>query len=409
MFKQKIAATFKIIVFLSTQITVAQTSLGDDWDPDKLNTITTAVPFLMIAPDTRSGGMGDVGVASIPDANSQHWNSAKYAFIEQERGLSISYTPWLSKLVPDINLAYLSFYSKLGEKQAIASSLRYFSLGNITFTNEYAEVTGQFNPNEFALDFSYSRLLSDNFSMGVALRYIYSNLTGGQYVAGFQTKPGMSAAADVGLYFQSDDKRMKDKVANWAWGMNISNIGSKISYSESGNQDFIPINFRTGTSFNLDLDKYNTISVLFDINKLLVPTQPEYEIDTLTGLPIIGLDGNYIINRGMNPDVPIVQGMIQSFYDAPGGFKEELREYMLSLGVEYWYNKQFAMRTGYFYEHRTKGNRQYFTLGAGLKYSVFAFDFAYLIPAKQDVRSPLENTLRFTLTFDFDALANPTN
>lgn len=409
MFVRKI--TIIILGFCST-FSVAQNAFGDHWDPNELNTITTAVPFLMIAPDTRSGGMGDVGVASSPDLNSQHFNPAKYAFI-QTPGISISYSPWLSKLVPDINLSYLAMVWKFGKKDALATSLRYFSLGNITFTDIYANETGQFNPNEFAWDVSYSRLLSDNFSMGVALRWIHSNLTGGYVLNdGTGTKSGNSAAADIALYYQSDDKRMKSGVSNWNWGMNISNIGSKISYSESGNQDFIPINFRTGISYNWDLDKYNRVSFLFDVNKLLVPTQPDYSyvVDYVTASgdtvwePEIGLDGNQVILSGRNPEVPVVQGMVQSFYDAPGGFREELREYMPSLGVEYWYNEQFALRTGYFYEHPTKGNRQYFTLGVSLKYSIFGFDFSYLIPAKQDVRSPLENTLRFSLNFEFDSI-----
>lgn len=378
----------------------AQNAFGDQ---DEYNTITTAVPFLRISPDSRAGGMGDAGVSTTPDVNSIHWNSAKLAFMDEGQALSLSYTPWLSRLVPDINLAYLSYYHSLGRRQAIGVSMRYFSLGDITFTDDQGNNIGQFNPNEFAIDAAYALQLSRNLSAGVALRYIYSNLTGGQFVQGFQSRPGQSVAADIGLYYRSEEFDAGDMDARWTWGLSLTNLGAKISYTESGEADFIPTNLGIGTGMLFDVDEYNSFSVHLEFNKLLVPTPPVYARDS-TGQFIRDQDGNLIVEEGKDPDVPPVQGIFQSFNDAPGGFQEELNEITISAGVEYWYNKQFAVRGGYFYESQQKGGRQYFTLGAGIKYNVFGLDFAYLIPATSTVRSPLENTLRFTLFFDLDNL-----
>jgi hypothetical protein len=356
-----------------------------------LNTITTAVPFLIIAPDTRAGALGDAGVASTPDANSLHWNPAKYAFIKKDMGFAVSYSPWLRALVNDINLAYLTGYKKFGKDQAIAASLLYFSLGNITFTDIIGTTIGNYKPNEFAVDVCYSRKLSDVLSGGVSMRYIHSNLTGGFFVGGAQSHPGNSVATDVSAFYQKTFDMGKKLPATLGVGINISNIGAKISYTETTVRDFIPTNLRIGPSLKLDLDDYNSLEFMFDLNKLLVPTPPIYSTDS-TGTHIIA---------GKDPNVGIVTGMFQSFSDAPGGFKEEMKEITFSLGTEYWYDKQFAIRAGFFYEDKTKGNRKYFTLGAGLKYNVFALDFAYLVPIEQ--HNPLENTLRFTLLFDFDA------
>jgi len=365
-----------------------------------INTITTAVPFLMIAPDARGGAMGDAGVASTPDANSMHWNPAKYAFVDKKMGFSLSFSPWLRKLVNDIYLGYLAGYYKIDDRQTVAMSLRYFSLGEILFTDEIGNPLSLYNPYEFALDATYARKFSENWSGGIAGRFIYSNLTQGQYVGGAESSAGISVAADVSLYYRTD-VQMGAIDGEFAWGMNISNIGSKISYSSSNTQkDFIPTNFRIGPSLLLNIDEYNSISFMFDINKLLVPTPPIYLRDT-NGQFVTGPDGDKLIYKGMNPDVSVVQGMGQSWYDAPGGFAEEMREFSFAIGVEYWYNKLFAIRGGFFYEDESKGNRKFFTLGAGLKYNVFGIDFAYLIPLEQ--QNPLENTLRFTLFFDFDA------
>jgi len=367
---------------------------------ESINTITTAVPFLMIAPDARSGAMGDAGVSSTPDANSMHWNPAKYAFIEKDMGFSVSYSPWLRKLVNDINLAYLGFYKRIDDRQAVAATLLYFSLGDITFTDEMGNSLGTYRPNEFSIDGTYSRKLSNNLSGAVAARFIYSNLTQGQFVQGHETHAGTSIAADVSVYWQKEITMAKlDGL--FAWGINISNIGAKISYTDNAIKDFIPTNLRLGPSLTLDIDEYNTISFMVDVNKLLVPTPPIYEVNDSTGQQVVDPStGKPIILKGKDPDVSVVTGMVQSFYDAPGGFSEEMREFSFAVGAEYWYDKQFAIRAGFFYEDKTKGNRKFFTVGAGLRYNVFGLDFSYLIPLEQ--HNPLENTLRFSLLFNFE-------
>ncbi|MFA5328971.1 MAG: type IX secretion system outer membrane channel protein PorV [Prolixibacteraceae bacterium] len=350
------------------------------------NTITTGVPFLTIAPDSRSGAMGDAGVAISADANSQYWNPAKYAFAESEMGLALSYTPWLRNLVSDINLAYLVGYKKLDDRQTVSASLRYFTLGDISFMSEYGDPTGTQSPNEFAIDMGYTRLLSEKFSGAVALRYIRSDLTGGQLVdGGTETHAGTAYAADVAFYYQNEI-RVNRKISTLGAGINISNIGSKISYTDGETKDFIPTNLKLGLSYKTEMDKYNTITFAFDANKLLVPTPDTTKADIITGL-------------GAN--ISPIAGIFKSFSDAPGGFSEEFKEINFSVGAEYWYNKQFALRAGYFYEDVTKGNRKFFTAGAGLKMNVFALDFSYLLPVAQN--NPLANTLRFTLSFDFEA------
>lgn len=352
------------------------------------NVITTGVPFLTIAPDSRSGAMGDAGVATSPDVNSQYWNPAKYAFMESEMGVALSYTPWLRNLVSDINLAYLVGYKRLDDQQTISASLRYFTLGDISFMSEYGDPTGQQSPNEFALDMGYTRLLSDNFSGAVTMRYIRSDLTGGQLVNGAESHAGTAFAADVAFYYQNEI-RMNRKNSIISAGVNISNIGSKISYTDGETKDFIPTNLKLGVAYKTEMDKYNTITFAFDVNKLLVPTPDTAEVDIVTG-------------QGSTKS-PIA-GIFTSFTDAPGGMKEEFQEITFSLGAEYWYNNQFALRTGYFYEDVKKGNRKFFTVGAGLKMNVFALDFSYLLPVAQN--NPLANTLRFTLSFDFEAFNN---
>jgi len=390
-----------LVVFVNRDF--AQVSSFRDSLLGQVNTITTAVPFLLISPDARAGGMGDNGVATSPDANSVHWNPAKLAFVEKSIGFSVSYTPWLRELVNDINLAYLSGYKKLGDDQAVALSLLYFSLGNIDFTDEFGTKTGQFNPNEFAIDGAYSRKLGENFSGGLALRYIYSNLTGNTPVAGAASHAGTSVAADLSAYYRQEIDVSKKKSLLSA-GVDISNIGSKISYTETGVKDFIPTNFRIGADLKMELDQYNTISFGVDINKLLVPTPPVY-LKNSRGGDSLDVNAHKIVEAGKDPsNVSVAQALFSSWSDAPAGFQEELKEFIYSIGTEYWYDKQFAIRAGYFHEAATKGNRQFFTVGAGLKYNVFGLDFAYLIPTVQ--RNPLANTLRFTLTFDFDGLKN---
>lgn len=371
---------------------------------DNLNTISTSVPFLLIAPDSRAGAMGDVGAATTPDHNSIHWNASKLAFISGDRGISSSYTPWLQDLVPEISLSYLSGFKRLNSRSTIAGSMRYFSLGEIKFTNSNNESLGSFSPNEFAFDGAYAMKLSENFSTGMAMRYIYSNLTGGINVeGGAPTKPGTSFGVDISSYYQSDEFEIEDKTAYWAAGLNISNVGNKISYTDGGEEHFLPMNGRLGFNLNMDLDDYNSFSFAFDVNKLLAPTPPVYAVDE-EGNSIFEDNGDRVIEAGKDPNVGTLQGMFQSFSDAPGGAKEELNELMFAAGMEYWYLKQFAFRGGYFHEHATKGNRKYFTLGVGLRMNVFSLDMAYLIPATQGTRSPLANTLRFTMLLDMEAL-----
>jgi hypothetical protein len=349
------------------------------------NPIVTVVPFLTIAPDSRSGGMGDVGVATSPDMYSMHWNPAKFAFIDGTGGIGLSYTPWLRNLVPDMNIAYLTGYYRIDSKQVISSSLLYNYMGEIQGTDEFGNPTLNYKANEFAIDAAYSRLLTDHFSGGIAFRFIYSNLTGGSSASGIPTKPGTSFAADIsGLYQNSMNLFNKD--GEWRFGFNFSNIGSKMTYSEEKAADFIPMNMRVGASGSIFLDSRNKLTFSLDLNKLLVPTPPVY-------------DETGQITDGMDPNVSVPVAIIHSFYDAPGGFKEEMHEIMYASGVEYWYNNQFAIRTGYFHENQYKGNRQYFTVGAGFKLNIFALDFSYLIPTAQN--NPLARTVRFSLAFDF--------
>ncbi len=371
----------------------------------RVNTITTAVPFLMIAPDARSGAMGDAGVSTSPDVNSMHWNPAKYAFIDKDMGLALNYTPWLRTLVPDINLSYLSGFKRIDELQTVAASLVFFSLGDIQFTDEAGMPQGTYRPSEFALDVAYARKLGENISGAIAMRYIHSNLTQGQDVGSMETRPGRALAADVSAYYQRElDWRRTP--AMFAAGINISNIGNKISYSDDINANFIPINLRIGPTLTLMLDDFNTLAFTLDLNKLLVPTPPIYARGE-NNAPLVDDDGNYIIAEGSDPNRGVVSGMFGSFTDAPGGFSEELNEITYSAGMEYWYDNQFAIRAGYFHEHETKGNRKFFTLGIGLKYTVFGLDFSYIVPVAQ--RSPLENVFRISLGFDFDALSAQQN
>ena len=362
------------------------------------NVITTAVPFVSIAPDARGGSMGDCGVSSTADAYSMHYNPAKYVFLKDKYQIGVGYSPWLHNLVSDMNLAYLAFGCKITDRDAIGATLRYFNCGNITFVDENNQNQQEYKPNEFAIDVAYSRLLTEYLSASVAGRFIYSNLTQG-YSEG--STAGWSVAADVALYYKRPlEFRTFD--ADIAWGLNISNIGSKVSYSNTSvKKDFIPTTLRFGPSMNFHIDDYNSIAVNVDITKLLVPTPPIYARDTL-GRFIVDENGEYVIEKGRNPNVSTVMGMIQSFYDAPGGFKEEMCEFNIGVGVEYWYNNIFSVRTGYFNEPRTKGNRKYVTFGAGVHYKVFALDVSYLLPVSGKVgTNPLENTLRFNLTFNF--------
>ena len=380
----------KAIALLLVLMSISGMSKLSSQDPDVLNAIQTVVPFLTIAPDSRAGGMGDAGVATSPDVYSMHWNPAKFAFIDGKGGVGISYSPWLRNLVPDIDIAYLTGYTRIDSKQVISGSLLYSSLGDVVFTDEYGNMMQVFKANEFSFDVGYSRLFSEKFSGGTAFRFIYSNLTGGYYSGGEATKPGISFAADISGYYQTN-ATLFNKDALFAFGLNFANIGSKMSYSDSQTSDFIPMTMRLGTSGTLDLDKFNKLTLTIDLTKLLVPTPPIYN----TEMEIIA---------GKDPNVAVPVAIFQSFYDAPGGFGEEMREITYSFGTEYWYNNQFAVRAGYFHENETKGNRKYFTAGAGFRLKGFTIDFSYLMPRTNN--HPLARTLRFSLSFDLNALRN---
>jgi hypothetical protein len=396
-----------ILAGLSVTNLSAQQKLTTGQLDGRQNTITSAVPFLLITPNARAGAMGDAGVATPNDPNAIHWNAAKMVFNEKNGTVSLSYNPWLRELVPDVSLSYLSIMGKLNDKASLGGSLRYFSLGEIQFTDVYGSSLGNATPSEWAADLAYAQKLSDNFSLGVAFRFIYSNIAGGaQTQSQSGIKAGTSYAADITAYYRNKTKVQGYKI-NYGIGGAITNIGSKLTYTTDQNQNFIPINLRIGGYGEVEIDKYNTIALALDFNKLLIPTPPVYEYDS-SGNPVIDRQtGSLVIASGKSPNVPIIQGMTQSFSDAPGGFKEEMREINISTGLEYWYDKQFALRAGYFYENQYKGNRKYATFGVGIRYNVFTIDAAYLVSFGQ--RNPLDNTLRFTLGLDFDALKSGSN
>jgi hypothetical protein len=354
-------------------------------DGRRTNTIQTAAPFLLITPDARSGAMGDAGVAISPDANSMHWNAAKLAFLDKPTGLSASYTPWLRNLVPDVDLGYLSMYHRLDDRNTIGGALRYFSYGSVQLTDNSQNDIGVYSPNEFSVEGSFSRRLGDGFSLGTALRYIRSSLSNGQFNAQ-DIQPATALAADASAYYRTGTFLLGND-AELALGLNLSNIGSKMSYSEGGSRSFLPANMKLGAATTFLFDQFNHFTVALDMNKLLVPTNP-----------IRDINGNII--EGKDPDRSVPAAIFGSFSDAPGGFSEELSEISFSLGTEYWYNKQFALRSGYFYEAPTKGDRRYLSFGVGLKYNVFNLDFAYLLANQQT--SPLAQTMRFSLVFNFE-------
>jgi hypothetical protein len=361
----------------------------------QMNAIQTSVPFLTIAPDGRASGMGDIGVASTPDVNSQHWNAAKYVFAEKRGEGAFTFTPWLTNVIPNINLYYLAGYYKLNEKSALSSSLRYLSLGTIDFSSVGGAYSSELNPYELAVDAGYSRKFTDCFSGGVVLRYIHSALTSGN-----TSPPGRSVAGDMGFYYQSDIQP-EGSLGQWALGLNISNIGSPVSYAEDAEKTPIPTKLQLGGRYSFSIGEDHRISLLAELNKLLVPTSGVYELDTLSN--------ELILIRGKEDPSSVIRGMYQSFYDAPGVLRsngsysvlvEEIHEIVFVLGAEYWYKKQFAFRSGYHHEHASKGNREYFTFGAGVRYKFLSFDFSYLLPV-DGKNSHLFNTFRFTLLAEF--------
>jgi len=355
---------------------------------DSINVVTTAVPFLRISPDARAGGMGETGIATNPDINSTFWNLAKMSFNESPGGIGLTYTPWLRKLqLNDVYLATMTGYYKLNDDAAIAGSLRYFSLGNIQFTDNLGNDLGSFRPREFSFDAGYTRKLSEKIGIGVALRYIYSNLASGQVSNGTTYKAGNAFAGDLSFYYNGKNA----EGGGWNFGATITNLGSKIGYTDDANQkDFIPANLGLGTAHTWIFDESNKMTWGLDVNKLLVPTPPRRTGDNTVDS---AAQYNYRTKSSIN-------GWFNSF-SAPGGFSETLKEFQISTGLEYTYMDQFSLRAGYFYEDKTKGNRKYFTLGAGLKYQVFGLNLSYIVPSGSGInQNPLSNTLRFSLLFD---------
>jgi hypothetical protein len=379
---------------LLTLVTLTFSLQAQTSKEDYLKTITTAVPFLSITPDSRAGAMADAGVATSPDVNATYWNSAKLAFAEKPLGFGVSYNPWLRKLVNDMSLSYISGYKKLRKEDAVGFSFKYFDLGQVTFTDNNGQVIRDFNPSELTLGLCYSRMLSKKFSVGLGMKYIRSDLSGNftNSSTGQVARAVNSASADIGCYYQNE-VFVGGRKYMLALGANISDIGPKVTYTTFDNRDFIPTNLRIGTAITTNIDAYNKFTFAFDINKLLVPTpRPLYTTDS---------NGKLVYQGNESSDKGVLGGMFSSFTDAPGGLKEELQEYILCMSGEYWYNDLFAVRAGYHYESPQKGNRRYVTVGLGIRYQVFGLDLAYLIPVQQN--NPLAESLRMSLLFNFDS------
>jgi hypothetical protein len=375
--------TSKLIVLTTIAILPNLTSYAQS--AEKINVVTSAVPFLRISPDARGGGMGEVGIATAPDANAAYWNLAKSVWNKSKGGVGFTYTPWLKDLgLNDVYMANLSGYYKLDDQQAISASLRYFSLGNIQFTDNLGNDLTSQKPREFAFDAGYSRKLNNKLSVGIAGRYINSNLAGGQQLNGVTYKAGTSVAADLSVFYNNQNATGEGV----SLGAVMSNLGTKISYTDNTQKDYIPANLGLGAAYTKVLDETSKLTFGLDLNKLLVPTPPA---------------ANDPAALTAYRDKTVVASWFSSFGDAPDGMKEELREFQASLGAEYGYNDQFFFRAGYFYEGKTKGNRRYLTAGVGVKYNIFGLNFSYIAPTGNGInRNPLSNTLRFSLTFDFD-------
>ena len=388
-------------VVLLLMSTFSKTLIAQNSEPVQ-NTIITAMPFLSIVPDARSSAMGDVGIAINPDANALYFNASNLVFADHDFGFSLTYTSWLKALgLDDIFLGYLSAYKKIDDKQTLGFGLRYFSMGSLQYTDENGNSLQTVKPYELAADIAYARKLGTNFSLGLTLKYVMSNLGAGTTAGGASLKPAHAFATDLSMTYNKALKVAK-KNAVFSAGLVLKNLGTKVSYTNAGAQDFLPANLGIGAAFTIFPYDKNSLTFAFDVNKLLVPTPiSAYSKDE---------DGNVINNPSYDenkdglPDYKqqsMVASVFSSFGDAPGGAEEELNELMFSAGLEYWYNKQFAVRCGYYYEHQNKGNRQFFSVGVGVKYKIFNFNFSYLIPTTKDQVSPLDNTLRFSLLFNF--------
>ena len=405
---------FSLIAILTFCTSIAQNPTVVIPNDNDSRVITTGVPFMLIAPDARAAGMGDMGVATSVDGFSQQWNAAKYAFSEAKSGIGLSYTPYLSRLVNDISIGYVTYFNRLNENSAISGSFKYFSLGDITL-NQGADDPGiNVKPNEFTADLAYTLRLANQFAMGVTMRYLRSDLR--INIVDPNARPAGSFGVDISGYYQSEETAYNDFNGRWRGGFAIQNLGPKFRYDDGGRENFQPTTLRLGGGFDFIFDDYNKLGITTEFTKLLVPTPPilgnEYEFidnnengvydsddDDLVGFPNSPVNRNVIVS-GQDPDVGFMQGIFQSFGDAPGGFSEELREITWALGAEYTYQDSFALRAGYFNESDDKGARKFFALGAGFKYTTIQIDLSYLFSASQ-VQSPLENTLRFSLTFNF--------
>ncbi len=393
-FKHKIGCVSLVLIMILAAHLQAQpvdtTFLGQTG-----RVITTALPFLMISPDARASGMGDIGAATKPDNHSIYWNPAKTAFLEEDFGLAVSYTPWLKKIIDDMSISYLSVYKKITREQAVGIEFKYFDLGDIMFTDQSGDDIQDFRPKEFVIGASYSRMLVENtLGIGVTARYIHSNLAGNALINNptLDSSPANAVSADVGVYYNKE-LLLSGVNSNIAFGAVISNIGSKITYTNDDDKMFIPTNLKIGTAFTTNLDPYNSITIGLDLNKLLVPTPPIYYSDSVDS------NNNPVIYKGKDPNRPLLSGIFGSFSDAPNGFKEELQEVLVSIGGEYNYNDVFAVRMGYFWENRLKGDRKFLSFGLGFTYQVFGIDLAYLVPKNEH---PLAETLRISMVFNWE-------
>lgn len=391
------------LIFLNVPV-FSQSTILSGQDTSR-RPIITAVPFLLISPDSRGSAMGETGVATSPDVNSVHWNNAKLAFIDKKYGFGMSYVPWLGKIVDDMSVSYLSGFYKLDQVQTVGLSMKYFDLGEIQLTDNQGLSLGVENPKELSTAFTYSRKLTNDLSIGGSARYIWSNLTGS--ISNYSdAKAGNSFSVDLGIYYNKEIS-LVNRTSELSFGSHISNIGGKITYGSSKSLDFIPVNLRVGTSLKTFLDQYNSITLAIDLNKLMVPSPPIYEVD---------INGNYVIDpttnqakilKGKNPNRSVLSGIFSSFSDAPDGFSEEIKEVTISTGLEYWYREIFSFRGGYFLENMDKGGRKFLTLGLGIKYNNLGIDFSYLSTPQND--HPLAETMRFSLSFLFDKVEDADN
>ncbi|GGI58345.1 type IX secretion system outer membrane channel protein PorV [Winogradskyella haliclonae] len=366
--------------------------------PDQSSVITTGIPFMLVAPDARSASLGDMGVATSVDGFSQQYNPAKYAFSETKSGVGVSFTPYLTRLVNDISISYATYFNRLNDYSAVSASVKYFSLGEIVLTQDATSPGVAVKPNEYAVDVAYSLKLADQFAMAVGLRYFRSALRIGQVDP--NANAGSSFGADITGYYQSEEEAYNDFNGRWRLGFAIQNLGPKFSYDDGGQDVFQPTNLRLGGGFDFIFDQNSKLAITAEVAKLLVPTPPQLGYVDTDGDQVQDSDEPTIITAGQDNDVSFLSGIFQSFGDAPGGFSEELKEFTYALGAEYTYNNSFALRAGYFNEAEEKGARKFFALGAGFKYTTINLDLSYLFSASR-VQSPLENTLRFSLTFNF--------